>query len=221
MREACRAARGGPRMQSNFDASLSLTLGYEGGWSDNPADPGGATMCGITQAVYDDDRDHRRLPRQSVRYSTPAERAAIYRRRYWGTAGCDALPAGVDYALFDFAVNSGVGRAVRTLQRLVSVRADGAMGPQTVAAILRHCTDYGATATTDALCRERMQFLRSLPTFRTFGEGWSHRVVGYHEGVQSGDTGVIDRAYDMARLHPWKTPTLQRATPKTYLARAA
>lgn len=205
----------------NFDASLALTLGYEGGWADNPRDPGGATMCGITQAVYDDDRDLRRLARQSVRASTEAERAGIYRRRYWDAAHCDALPDGVDYALFDFAVNSGVRRAVRTLQQIIDVQVDGEAGPQTAAAAAEYGANYGATALGDALCEARMKFLEGLPTFADFGEGWTYRVMGRHDGAQSFDTGVIDRAFDMAHDDLPVTPTAQQPTPKTYLARAA
>src|SRR6185312_3465555 len=87
-----------PYDPANFDACLPWTLAYEGGWSDDPRDPGGTTMCGITQRVYDEDRDDRRLPRQSVRLSTEVERAGIYRRRYWARVRGDDLPGGVDYA---------------------------------------------------------------------------------------------------------------------------
>lgn len=206
---------------ANFATSLALTLLYEGGWSNHPADPGGATMCGITQRVYDEDRDARRLPRQSVRLSTEAERAAIYRRRYWDAAACDALPAGVDYALFDFAVNSGVGRAVRTLQRIVGVDADGTPGRYTLAAVARYCAQYQPTALTDALCHARMQFLLRVPTFSTFGRGWTVRVMGRQPGTQTDDTGVIDRAYVMAGGGTPAAPSAAIATPKTYLAAAA
>ncbi|HET6805337.1 MAG TPA: glycosyl hydrolase 108 family protein [Frateuria sp.] len=204
-----------------FEISYQFTLGYERGYSHHPSDPGGATQDGITQAVYDDDRDLRGLPRRDVRVSTEAERRSIYRRRYWTFAGCDNLPAGVDYALFDFAVNSGVGRSVKTLQMIVGTPADGACGPRTVARVQGFCADYGPTALTDELCQERMRFLRGLRTFATFGEGWSRRVMGRWDGTQSGDTGVIDRAYDLARGRLPTEPAGQMPTPKTYLARTA
>ncbi|WEN13710.1 glycosyl hydrolase 108 family protein [Rhodanobacter sp. AS-Z3] len=206
---------------ANFAASLQLTLGYEGGFSDHPLDPGGATMCGVTQRVYDEDRDARRLARQSVRLSTEAERAAIYRQRYWATCAGDALPVGVDYAVFDFAVNSGVGRSVRTLQRLVGVADDGAPGRYTLAAVQRYCAQYNANALTDAICHARMQFLRGLPTFGTFGKGWTTRVMGKQDGTQLTDTGVIDRAYAMAMGAGVTQPATPIVTPKTYLATAA
>jgi len=206
---------------AHFPTCLALTLVYEGSFSDHPRDPGGATMCGITQRVYDEDREARRLPRQSVRLSTEAERAAIYRRRYWATTRGDELPAGVDYAVFDFAVNSGVGRAVRTLQRIVGVEEDGVAGRVTLAAAARYDAQYRATALTDALCHARLQFLRGLPTFGTFGKGWTARVMGTQDGAQVDDTGVIDRAYVMALGGIAPAPRLAIVTPKTYLATVA
>lgn len=203
-----------------FETSLALTLVYEGGWSNNPADPGGATMCGITQRVYDEDRDARRLPRQGVRLSTAAERAAIYRARYWAMPRCDELPAGVDYAVFDFAVNSGVGRAVKTLQTIVGADADGTAGPRTLAAAQRYCAQHGATALTDALCVARDNWLHTLPTYATFGRGWTRRVMGRWLGAQSSDSGVIDRAFNMASGRVPDTPNVPMVTEKTY-ARAA
>ena len=206
---------------ANFTASLALTLLYEGGWSNHPRDPGGATMCGITQRVYDEDREARRLPRQSVRLSTEAERAAIYRHRYWDTTRGDELPAGVDYAVFDFAVNSGVGRAVRTLQRIVGVDEDGMAGRYTLAAVARYDAQYQTTALTDALCHARLQFLRGLATFDTFGKGWTRRVMGTQDGAQDDDTGVIDRSYVMAMGGHASAPRAPVVTPKTYLAAVA
>jgi lysozyme family protein len=178
------------------------------------------TRCGITQRVYDQDRDARRLPRQPVRLSTEAERATIYRSRYWAAAHCDELSPGVDYALFDFAVNSGVGRAVKTLQQVTGTVADGTMGPATLAGVQRYANQYGATALIDALCIARDRFLRSLPTYITFGAGWTHRVMGAVPGHQANDTGVIDRAWSMANGKPAVAPTAPAITVKTYLADA-
>lgn len=205
----------------NFATSLALTLGYEGGWSDNPRDPGGATMCGVTQAVYDVYRARLGLPLRSVRLSSPEERADIYRSRYWNRARGDLLPAGVDYALFDFAVNSGVGRAVRTLQGIVGADQDGDAGKYTIAAVDRYCAQYQPTALTDALCHARLQFLHGLAAFADFGHGWTIRVMGHCDGTQWNDTGVIDRAFDMARGATPTTPAIQIATPKTYTSMGA
>jgi lysozyme family protein len=206
---------------SNFDKCLALTLVYEGGWTNNPKDPGGATMRGITQAVYEEDRDHRNLPRRSVRLITDAELQAIYRWRYWDLVKGDSLPDGVDYVMFDFAVNSGVSRAVKSLQRILGVTADGAMGSGTLTAALEYCTTYGGSALTDAVCVARSDFLKSLPTFATFGKGWMARVMGALEGSQAGDTGVIDRASAMASGGDARPPVSTSPTTKTYLAEVA
>lgn len=205
-------------MKENFEVSLKLTLVYEGGWSDHPADPGGATMRGVTQSVYDDDRDSRRLPRQSVRLITDAELHNIYRRRYWQLVGADALPGGVDYAMFDFAVNSGVGRAVKTAQAVVGMPATGVMSAGVVQAVLEFVQVHGVLAATDGICHARAQFLRSLKTFGTFGRGWMRRVMGETDGRQMGDSGVIDRAWSMANGDPVWAPSSPAATIKTYLS---
>lgn len=205
---------------SNFTACLALTLVYEGAFVDHPKDPGGATMCGITQRVYDEDRDARRLPRQPVRLSTEAERAAIYRRRYWGLASCDGLLAGVDYAVFDYAVHSGVRTAAKALQAIVGAVTDGDIGPRTLANVRHYCDSHNATALIDALCVQRDRFLRSLPSYIVFGRGWTRRVMGAQPGAQPGDTGVIDRAWAMSLQRTPPAPTQVVATPKTYLADA-
>lgn len=204
----------------NFQASLSLTLVYEGGFCDNPKDPGGATYLGVTQKVYDEFRDAWCRPRQSVSHIGDAELNMLYATRYWQRVNADQLALGLDYAVFDFAVNSGVGRAARTLQGIVGVTADGEIGPKTLQALSVHAGTYGVTALTDALCNARMTFLRSLPTFATFGNGWTRRVMGAQAGHQPGDTGVIDRAYDMAAGNRIAMPTSVVITAKTYNAKS-
>lgn len=196
----------------NFAISLALTLGYEGEWSDNPADPGGATMYGVTQRTYDAYRTSKKLPLQSVRLMSTSERFDIYQETFWTPCGCDVLPSGVDYALFDFAVNSGLSRAVMTLQSVLGVVQDGRMGPQTVTAALSYCEKYQVTALSDALCVARSKFLQTLPTYRAFGEGWMTRIFGQQGGAQLDDTGVLDRAFDLAQGIEPVLPTEQRQT---------
>ena len=94
----------------------------------------------------------------------------------------DDLPAGLDYAMFDFAVNSGVRLAVRKLQGILAATVDGAMGPKTLAAVQSYVNTYGLTELIDYLCRERMRFLKALDTFPTFGKGWTARVMGKKDG---------------------------------------
>lgn len=199
-----------------FDVCLPLTLAYEGGWSNHPRDPGKATMRGVTQAVYDVYRRDSHLAARSVREIEPGEMSAIYRERYWQRATGDVLPVGVDYAVFDFAVNSGVARAVVVLQVLVGVVADGAMGPKTLAGVSRFTGTHGSAALSYAICDERMRFLKSLATYETFGRGWERRVMGAIGGAQEDDVGVADRALRMIRGETVTVPAAV-ATPKTYL----
>ncbi|MES2783009.1 MAG: glycoside hydrolase family 108 protein [Pseudomonadota bacterium] len=159
-------------MQSNFEKSLAYVLEHEGGYVNHPRDPGGATNKGVTQAVYDAYRKTRGRGQQPVKFISEAEVRAIYKFQYWDRVHGDLLPLGVDYAVFDFAVNSGVGRASKYLQAVLGVSQDGQIGALTLAAIAN------AARTINALCDRRMGFLRNLRTFLTFGKGWTRRVQG-------------------------------------------
>jgi lysozyme family protein len=158
-------------MKRNFDAALKLVLTHEGGWADHPADPGGATMKGVTLENF------RRYVKKDgtkadLRKITNAQIAEVYRRYYWDAVRGDDLPDGVDYAVFDFGVNSGPSRAVRYLQTVVGVTPDGEFGPLTMEAVGRK----SAGAIIDQLCANRMTFLQGLNTWKTFGKGWKRRV---------------------------------------------
>lgn len=158
-------------MDRNFARALALVLKSEGGWSDNPADPGGATMKGVTLANF------RRYvqanaTKDDLRKISDAQTATVYRRFYWDAVAGAELPDGVDYAVFDFAVNSGPGRAAKYLQAACSVTQDGKIGPATLAAVRAK----PAGVIIDTLCDERLSFLKRLPTWGTFGRGWSDRV---------------------------------------------
>jgi lysozyme family protein len=158
-------------MKANFDKSLALVLVHEGGYVNHPKDPGGATNRGVTQAVYDAYRKTRGKAGQSVKFITDEEVNAIYKFQYWDRVQGDLLPAGLDYAVFDFAVNSGVGRASKYLQAVLGVAQDGQIGARTLAAITNPSNAI------NALCDRRMSFLRNLRTFLTFGKGWTRRVT--------------------------------------------
>lgn len=158
-------------MKANFDKSLALVLVHEGGYVNHPKDPGGATNRGVTQAVYDAYRKTRGKAAQSVKFISDDEVNAIYKFQYWDRVQGDLLPAGLDYAVFDFAVNSGVGRASKYLQAVLGVAQDGQIGARTLAAITNPSNAI------NALCDRRMSFLRNLRTFLTFGKGWTRRVT--------------------------------------------
>ncbi|AWC20851.1 putative Peptidoglycan domain protein [Aminobacter sp. MSH1] len=160
-------------MDRNFARALSLVLKHEGGWSDHPADPGGATMKGVTLANF------RRYvkpnaTKDDLRKITNEQGGPVYRRFYWDAVHGAELPDGVDYAVFDFAVNSEPGRAVKYLQGVVGVAEDGRIGPATLAAV--RAKPHAAVI--HDLCGRRMAFLRGLKTSGTFGKGWSSRVAG-------------------------------------------
>lgn len=159
-------------MRDNYAASLAAVLVHEGGYVNHPRDPGGATNKGVTQRVYDDWRERKGLPRRSVRELQQSELEAIYRRQYWDIVKGDELPSGVDYCVFDFAVNSGVNRAARYLQRAVGAAEDGQIGPVTLKAVAAMEPD----CLVDNICNARMTFLKGLTTFDVFGRGWSRRV---------------------------------------------
>ena len=156
-------------MKENYAKCLAQVLKYEGGYVDHPRDPGGPTNKGITQAVYDAWQKSQNLPTQSVRNISDATVAAIYKQQYWDRVRGDDLPAGVDFAVFDFAVNSGVSRAAKTLQAVVGVTQDGQIGPATIEAT----KTYVAMAITN----KRLAFMQSLSIWSTFGKGWSARIA--------------------------------------------
>ncbi|OBQ74523.1 glycoside hydrolase family 108 protein [Mesorhizobium erdmanii] len=158
-------------MDRNFARALALVLKSEGGWSDNPADPGGATMKGVTLANF---RRYVKADasKADLRKIGDGQVATVYRRFYWDAVAGAELPDGVDYAVFDFAVNSGPGRAAKYLQASVGVSQDGRVGPATLAAVRAR----PAGVVVDQLCDARLAFLKRLLTWATFGRGWSDRV---------------------------------------------
>jgi lysozyme family protein len=159
-------------VKANFSPSLGLVLCHEGGYVHDRRDPGGATNKGVTQRVYDDWRRSKGLEPRSVRSLEQTEVEAIYRKLYWDRIRGDELPSGVDYAAFDFAVNSGTNRAARYLQRAVGVTDDGQIGPMTLAAV----ANTNPRNIIGRLCAARQDFLETLSTFPTFGGGWTRRV---------------------------------------------
>jgi lysozyme family protein len=158
-------------MEVNFFKSLEMVLKHEGGFVDHPEDPGGATNKGITHKTYSDflgrpleDVDElKNIPDEHVQL--------IYKQGYWDKVKGDNLPSGVDFAIFDWAVNSGPGRAAKALQKAVGATADGAIGPMTLEAV----KEYSAEDIIRSVADERETFYKSLRTFNTFGKGWLRR----------------------------------------------
>ncbi len=159
-------------MKANFQKCLSLVLVHEGGFVNHPADPGGATNKGVTLATY---RAYvkKNGTVEDLKNITQAQVATVYKKHYWDAVRGDDLPSGVDYAVFDFAVNSGPGRAAKYLQAVVGVSHDGVIGPATLAAV----RGADPSLVINLLCDRRMAFLQALSTWKTFGKGWSRRVL--------------------------------------------
>ena len=209
-------------MDRNFARSLSLVLKSEGGWSDNPLDNGGATMKGITIAVFRQYIDPKGT-KDDLRNITDAQVATIYRKQYWDKVSGDSLPDGVDYATFDYAVNSGVSRASKHLQSVVGAVQDGKIGPATLAktkVMMR-------TTVINDLCDKRMAFLKSLKTWGTFGRGWTSRVSSVRKDAIAMAAGGVGEAPKpipatpeppKAQPAPAAPPVAPPAPPKTGIA---
>ena len=158
-------------MEANFFKSLEMVLKHEGGFVDHPEDPGGATNKGITHKTYSDFLG-RPLEDVSELKNIPDEHVQqIYKDGYWNRVKADQLSSGVDFCIFDWAVNSGPGRAAKALQKAVMVTQDGAIGPMTLAAVEEELPEE----IIEKITKEREEFYRSLRTFDTFGKGWLRR----------------------------------------------
>jgi lysozyme family protein len=138
---------------SRFDECVAHVLKHEGGLVNHPSDPGGLTNMGITIAVFREN-----VPggtADDLRRLTVDQAKAIYRKRYWDALKCDQFPAGVDYAVFDFGVNSGISRAADFMTRIKAIDPRGII---------------------NELCDARLAYLKKLDTFAVFGRGWTRRV---------------------------------------------
>lgn len=186
-------------MRDNLHQTTDWILVHEGGYVNHPDDPGGATNMGVIQRTYDGWRRRKGLPLQSVRNITKEEVVAIYKDQYWDKIWGDHLPNGLDYTLYDFAINSGPSRAVKFLQRQLGVKEDGVMGNVTLGAVL-------AKNDIEQLIIDinfaRWAWLKRLRHWKTFGRGWTRRVMGEQEGVQERDHGVIDRSVMLWKQEP-------------------
>jgi lysozyme family protein len=141
-------------MEANFQRSLAVTLQYEGLWSDNPSDPGGATMKGITLATFR--RWFPNATKADLKAISSENVATIYRADYWNPINGDSLASGVDLATFDASVNSGVGRGKQWL--------NASLGGSNADTVKR-------------ICAKRLGFMQSLKIWKTFGKGWARRVA--------------------------------------------
>lgn len=174
---------------SRYAEALRRVLVHEGGYANDPVDPGGETMKGVTIRVYNSYRQRKGLPLQSVRFITDVELQEIYRLQYWNQCRADDLPAGVDYVVFDGAVNSGPKQSVIWLQRALGMQnTDGVMGEATLQLAASHPDHDELIA---EICRRRMGFLRALNTWWKYGAGWTARVSGVQSVGQAWASGSV------------------------------
>lgn len=153
-----------------FDEAFDRLMTFEGGYSNNSADPGAETMWGVTARVARAEGfigDMRSMPKETAK--------AIARKRYWDPVRCDELPEAIRYAMFDCAYNSGPAQAIKFLQRAVGTNPDGVIGAVTLAA--------AGNASLASLGGQRLDFLTSLPTWGAFGKGWTRRIASILQGA--------------------------------------
>lgn len=147
-------------MTSRFDHAIAFVLTHEGGYVNDPKDPGGETRFGISKRSY---------PNVDIKKLTLPEAIAIYKRDYWDRIRGDELPPDVAFFAFDTAVNMGTGQAVRILQKAGGVKADGAIGPKTFQAAK-------APGLVEEMAELRREIYRDIPAFSRFGNGWIRRT---------------------------------------------
>tara|TARA_R110002020_G_scaffold36080_8_gene108514 strand:- start:474 stop:989 length:516 start_codon:yes stop_codon:yes gene_type:complete len=157
-------------MKGNFERALAMVLKHEGGFVNDSRDLGGMTNKGITKKVYDaymekvtTEQEMRDMPENHV--------AEIYKKQYWDRVNADNLASGLDISIFDWAVNSGCGRAVKALQKCVGAKQDGGLGPLTLKAV----SNKDPEELIEMISVEREAFYRKLKTFEHFGKGWLRR----------------------------------------------
>lgn len=154
----------------NFADAFEKLIGHEGGYVNDPRDPGGETKYGISKRAY---------PGEDIAGMTLDRAKAIYLRDYWGPAGCDAAPDAAKLDLFDMAVNSGVGAAVKALQRAVGETEDGILGPLTIQA----AQSMPALRIVARLNGIRLRKYTELPSWPAFGKGWVRRIAANLEAT--------------------------------------
>jgi lysozyme family protein len=170
-------------MKENWDDCFAMVIKSEGGFVNHPKDPGGMTNLGVTRSAWEAYLG-KHVTEDEMRALTKDDVKPFYKSLYWDRIKGDSLPPGVDYAAYDLAVNSGPHRAAKYLQEIAGVTSDGMIGPKSLEAI-KSCD---AVEMVDVICDMRMDFLKNLSTFDTFGNGWTDRV----NKVRAKATGMAD-----------------------------
>jgi len=176
------------------ETCIPRTLAHEGGYVNDPRDPGGATNRGITIGTYRNFINAKGTV-ADLKALTEAQAVAVYKSQYWDVVKADDLPDGVDHATFDFAVNSGPFRSATYLQEIVGAAPDGKIGPITLAKVRAMDPAW----IVNQLCNDRMTFLRRLSTWSTFSKGWTRRVSDVRAAALMDATAAVTRGPD---VHP-------------------
>lgn len=167
-------------MSLSFERALQITLALEGGYSDAQNDHGGPTQWGVTQKVYDAYRDKQEVFRQPVIQINAMEARDIYQSLYWEPCYCDHMPMDLGLCVFDAAVNHGTKRAIKLLQKILSVDQDGVFGPQTASKFEDVLAIMGEHDMVRLYLDERRDFYADIvdndPTQAVFARGWDNRV---------------------------------------------
>jgi lysozyme family protein len=165
-------------MNGNFQKCLDMLLVHEGGFVNDSRDNGGMTNLGVTIKVWEEWVGHP-VSEKEMRSLTPLMVAPLYKRKYWDACRADELISGLDYCVFDVAVNSGVGRAIKLLQQTVGATPDGGYGSITAALVKE--AEKDPKKVISLFCARRLEFLQSLKSFPVFGNGWSRRTAEVKE----------------------------------------
>lgn len=154
----------------NFDKAFEQLLGHEGGYSNNPSDPGGETNWGISKRNY---------PNVNITSLTQEQAKVIYRRDYWLACHLDKLPDEVVFDVFDGAVNSGVSQSIKWLQAAAMVPQDGVIGTLT----LKACGVLPGYVLHARYNGHRLEFMTRLKTWPVFSGGWARRIASNLKGI--------------------------------------
>ena len=160
---------------SRFEDCLARILKHEGGYVNDPLDSGGRTNLGVTQRVWEEFVGHP-VSEADMRALTPEIIAPMYKLKYWNPSYCEVLPKGLDYVVFDFAVNAGTGRSVKTLQQAIGCVSDGVIGPKTMAVINDANTKDLIAKFSDARADFYQGIVARKPDQARFIKGWLNRV---------------------------------------------
>jgi lysozyme family protein len=153
---------------NNYQNCLDLVIKSEGGWVNNPADPGGETNLGVTKRVWEEYVGH---PVQTLKNLTKADIAPLYEQKYWRPTYGEVLPRGLDFLCFSMGVNAGPGRSVKLLQSSIGCIPDGNIGPNTMAKI----RESNVATLINQFSESRRGYYRSLNKPQ-FEHGWLNRV---------------------------------------------